>query len=390
MIRNKILYLLLASYSVVFAILYNAYVTATIMVLILCLPVFLLVILFGTTPFIKVKVYRSEKLVTRGEDITISVQVKNTSIFPITYCRLYFVSYGEGKKEQVKEQIRIAMDAKSEQIIRCQIKANHCGIMTFSCDTVRNYDYFRIFSLRKPCKKQIKIMVLPKLYEIEEEFIPNPCGIVMDSDVFSKKKSGDDPSEVFGIREYQEGDRLHRIHWKLSSKKDQLMIKEFSLPVNCSVDILVDLYVKNGKDMGVVDAIYETLASVSNHLSLCGILHSVTWYDTENQECIRVHVEEWDHIYDALEALFRSISYQEKDKFLQVYRDEFGRFPMADTFYIGQGTPEFVETYLVPTKETRLHVLCLGKQETVKDRMDTNISFIELENLEASLKRMVF
>ena len=38
----------------------------------------------------------------------------------------------------------------------------------------------------------------------------------IESDSYSTIKGGDDPSEVFAIREYREGDRLQRIHWKLS------------------------------------------------------------------------------------------------------------------------------------------------------------------------------
>ena len=52
-----------------------------------------------------------------------------------------------------------------------------------------------------------------------------------DSDRFSTYKKGDDPSEIFDIREYADGDKIQRIHWKLSSKTGDLMVKEGSLPL---------------------------------------------------------------------------------------------------------------------------------------------------------------
>ena len=39
------------------------------------------------------------------------------------------------------------------------------------------------------------------------------------------KKKGYDFSEVTGIREYIPGDKLQNIHWKLSAKKDILMVR---------------------------------------------------------------------------------------------------------------------------------------------------------------------
>ena len=40
---------------------------------------------------------------------------------------------------------------------------------------------------------------------------------------------GYDPSELFDVREFQNGDRLQSVHWKLSARTDELMVKELSL-----------------------------------------------------------------------------------------------------------------------------------------------------------------
>ena len=62
-----------------------------------------------------------------------------------------------------------------------------------------------------------------------------------DSDRFSTYKKGDDPSEIFDIREYADGDKIQRIHWKLSSKTGDLMVKEGSLPLMKEIHIFIDL-----------------------------------------------------------------------------------------------------------------------------------------------------
>lgn len=58
---------------------------------------------------------------------------------------------------------------------------------------------------------------------------------------YSQHRPGDDPSEIFDIREYREGDNLKHIHWKLSWKLEQPMVKEFSLPLHSSLEIALEL-----------------------------------------------------------------------------------------------------------------------------------------------------
>lgn len=41
-----------------------------------------------------------------------------------------------------------------------------------------------------------------------------------------RKPPGDDPGETYDIREYRSGDSIRQIHWKLSGKLDDIMIRE--------------------------------------------------------------------------------------------------------------------------------------------------------------------
>lgn len=360
------------------------------MLIIISFPVLLLLIVLSTVPFLQVKVIPSDHVTTKGDEITVSFQVTNHSIFPVSYFGLNFSYSFYNDNLKTRNRISMSMNARSEQIVHCHIKTTNCGMITYSCDSFQVYDYFRLFSLRKKTKEAIRIMILPKLYEIEENFIPNPNGIVKDGDIYSKQKPGDDPSEVFGIREYQEGDRLHRIHWKLSSKKDQLMIKEFSLPINCSVDIIVDLYCDNKRDKKYMDSLYEVVASLSNHFILSNIIHSITWYDSNKQECIRYQVEEWEQIYHVLEELYKAKIYQEQSKLLKLYQEEFQHEHKADIFYIAKYCSKELATYLNPSTFSKLHMLHLEPDNNMVDELDIKKTAIKIENVEASLKRLVF
>lgn len=51
-------------------------------------------------------------------------------------------------------------------------------------------------------------------------------GFDMESFRYSGSRPGDDPGETYDIREYRSGDSIRQIHWKLSGKLDDIMIRE--------------------------------------------------------------------------------------------------------------------------------------------------------------------
>ena len=66
--------------------------------------------------------------------------------------------------------------------------------------------------------------------------------------VYSDEESGDDPSQIFEIRDYRPGDKMQKIHWKLSAKSDSLIVKEYSEPVGFAIVIFVNLFSPGKKE----------------------------------------------------------------------------------------------------------------------------------------------
>ena len=97
-------------------------------------------------------------------------------------------------------------------------------------------------------------------------------------------RPGDDPSETFGLREYQTGDRLRSIHWKLSEKTDGLMVRQLGLPVDDSLLLLLDSSADAAPSAAEREALGEAAVSVS--AALCGesIPHRLAWLDRASGE----------------------------------------------------------------------------------------------------------
>ncbi|MCL2333065.1 MAG: DUF58 domain-containing protein, partial [Actinomycetia bacterium] len=110
---------------------------------------------------------------------------------------------------------------------------------------------------------------------------------------------GDDPCELYDLRDYQPGDRLSRIHWKLSDKYDRLMVKEYGRVVASDALITFDL----NADAPEIDALMDTLCSLASFFREQGQACEVAWYDGVHQAQARAKAastDEWEALIAAI------------------------------------------------------------------------------------------
>lgn len=89
-------------------------------------------------------------------------------------------------------------------------------------------------------------------------------------------RRGNDPSEVFDLREYQNGDDVRSIHWKLSEKMDKLLVKEASDTSHYSTMVLLDSGRFSGTNACSINLLSATVSlalTFSERLLELGILH---------------------------------------------------------------------------------------------------------------------
>jgi len=84
------------------------------------------------------------------------------------------------------------------------------------------------------------VQVLPRLHSTAVRMSERIRNFYGDADVYDDFQSGNDKSEVFDVREFREGDRMQSIHWKLSAKSEELLVREDSQPLACPLVFFLD------------------------------------------------------------------------------------------------------------------------------------------------------
>lgn len=172
------------------------------------------------------------------------------------------------------------------------------------------YDLLCLLNSSKKVKQVQQVGILPECHLIPLEITRKTREFIADADEYSDRESGDDPSEIYQIREYREKDSIHDIHWKLSAKSDDILVKEHGRPLGEAVLIWLDLNEdelsgrkRKHKIKNVPVNMLELVASLSYSLSEEKCVHMVAWYEPENQQIRKKRISKEEHIYELLNRI---------------------------------------------------------------------------------------
>lgn len=111
------------------------------------------------------------------------------------------------------------------------------GIYSLGPTTLETGDPFGLFPIRKVYHADDSILVYPLMVEISS--FPSPAGILPGGEALRRRTAQVTPNAA-GIREYEPGDSLNRIHWVSTARRSRLMSKEFELDPQAEVWIFLD------------------------------------------------------------------------------------------------------------------------------------------------------
>lgn len=142
-----------------------------------------------------------------------------------------------------KEKLLLLEPLELNRTYQIKEKMQLCGETVIQCESVRAYDLLKLFSVEIQSFPEVRTMIYPEQVNLELELEQRMEGSLSEEGMNQNRK-GNDPSEMFDIREYVPGDDIRSIHWKLSSKTDGLILRQPSAAMHYQVALMPDF----GKD----------------------------------------------------------------------------------------------------------------------------------------------
>ncbi len=311
MLLMKIFFAALIIICAVFYVMYLWDFALVLLVVVCAIPVIMFLTALITKLLIKVEMCIKDGTASKREDFPVFIRIDNSSIFPVGKAEAHIEYYNVFNNEINTFQLQMPVQPLNSQSVTFQLSSRFCGIVNIRCAYIYIYDPLRIFRFKVGRNLSSEVAVMPESHEIDGE-VSYTDRINEESNVFSEFKPGDDPSEVFDLRGYHPGDKLNRIHWKLSSKKDEFIVKDYSLPVDIPCILFVNLKCYETNDqrytLPVFDTIVESLVSVSQFMLENERLHSVVFYSAKGGGFVERNIADPDDLAGTVQELILSVN----------------------------------------------------------------------------------
>ena len=215
MLRSWVIYILALLGEAMFFLCYRMWFSWFVLIMTIAILPLAFVISFACSLFFQIESDAFRKVI-KGDETQISFTSSGLEFFPFA---LYSVRI-QLTESMTGEVSMIQLFSQGDTTDSVIINTDHCGTYRFQSAKVRVYDMFGLF-------------FIPKTFELAGEIVvmPVPCipQAVPDLSGFQAKglrRSNSSSSEIYDVRGYVPGDPVKKIHWKLSAKKNSLMIKE--------------------------------------------------------------------------------------------------------------------------------------------------------------------
>lgn len=253
-----------------------------------------------------------------GKSVPCEVTISNRSAVPLinALIKVEYINVFNGKKTRIKRHCYVPPHGSSVQLF--DIISDKCGVVNIRVRRLAISDAAGLIRFYPKVRIQSDIIFLPRLIDMDMEVDGTLYTFRGDSNEFDKNKPGEDPSEVFQIREYREGDRIQNVHWKASVKNDAVMVKEYSKPLSCALLVLADL-----REESITDDFITLLLSYSAMLIEKNCHHYVAWYDCKIENMARIAIHSMEDVYVLMNEIMRIRPSADKKELETLYRSVF-------------------------------------------------------------------
>lgn len=183
-----------------------------------------------------------------GENLKVLVNLKNTFFIPFLWVRFsdklpitYILK--DNKAKEVDGSVHL-LSRRTKTFSYVLEDIPRGKMVWYGLDLFRT-DIFGLVEVSKKINSHDELLVYPRYVDIPANLLLNNNH---ENQGISKLYKGNDYSQISGVREYQRGDKLSLVNWKVSARKGELMSKEFYPPLNQETHILLDCHNTNFTD----------------------------------------------------------------------------------------------------------------------------------------------
>ncbi|MBR6485199.1 MAG: DUF58 domain-containing protein [Lachnospiraceae bacterium] len=317
--------------ALLFAIFYLHTFFYFLLALLICLPVISSNLTAYVFQKLKLSILFSPGACGRGGKCELKVNINNPTFLPVSCFEITVRSESLFYGGQSPVTHSLQLKAHDDNALCFPVSFDKYGVYSAEITGIKAFDYLHLFSMKRDVGLNTTLTVMPETEPKDTQLD------VLETEGFDEftdnDRRGSHSSNVTDIREYIPGDRLSRIHWKLTEKLDKLIVKENEATSSNEFTVLLELYQPSREECskayiesgGTDDSSYHTLDraleeawSVSLMLLEAGEQFNFTFYNMAGDfSYSRIACR--DDLVDAFNRAYYTPCYDTKDLALSVY-----------------------------------------------------------------------
>jgi len=285
--RARIYYFFAFALSIFFIMTLYHRITIVFFAAVLILPLMSYLLLLLNYAFVKFEVSVDKKIYDKREQASTIIRIANEGILPTPFIKVKIIQIDDNGKSADEHIYALSLPPMRSVDFKSNIIMKRRGLYEVGIKEIELYDIFGLFKFKRTINIIEEILVLPKrilLYNTAGKNIT-----AEDGEEKNRRKIGEDRTIISHIRDYIEGDNINAVHWKLSSKKDDLIVKVYDRPNDNNIMIIADLQAHEFEDSDLWedsgDAVVEASLAIALKCVYEGKSCVLYWYDTL-QSCI--------------------------------------------------------------------------------------------------------
>lgn len=182
-----------------------------------------LIMLFKSFKLPDLELFMKNDKQLAGEDNVLVTRLKSDTYFPFSKIIIKYTLYHkiEGVKNSFETRYSVVHASKDYEY---NIRFDYCGIYKIVCEEIKVYDLFGLLYI-KAYDVSTNAIVMP--HKLSVDISEEKLALNKNEETFNDPTKGMDVSEIKELREYRDGDKLSQVHWKLSTKSEDLIVKEY-------------------------------------------------------------------------------------------------------------------------------------------------------------------
>jgi hypothetical protein len=241
-----------------------------------------------------------EKVSEDQNEHVINLKMNNRDIMPVGDVAVNVACHNLRTGETENIQFSRSLRSKGKTSDMITVVPDHAGRYEVFVESAVVADPLRLWHRDIGTGGRLYLTLMPETIETDIEMTSSSSSM-LEGARYVENKTGNDPGEVRGIREYVPGDPVKNIHWKLSAKVDKLLIKELGLPITDQVLVILDNAADVGLNPAALDSIASVFSTVISTLIADGLSIIAGWTNPDTHEPVFRSVASEEDIINASE-----------------------------------------------------------------------------------------